>query len=161
MPTEQTGNAGDNPAATLSPYHSWRPPALYNERLNPAAQLDAEETIAFMLFSARDAEEGEGAGLDEETCAELGRRVLLTVLAQFRPDLMREPINRDAVAAASLDPTLFLLTRAMLGDFLRKNLDIFFETQLDGIGVAEREPVMLMARAIANLLDPDGDSPAS
>jgi hypothetical protein len=44
------------------------------------AQISAEKAIAYQIFEA---------GLqDEDACAQLGRDILLSVLAEFRPDLL-------------------------------------------------------------------------
>jgi hypothetical protein len=56
----------------------------YNETLDPGEQINTEEQIASLIFRA-----SEGSlekGLDEDTCAQLGRDILLLVLQQFRPD---------------------------------------------------------------------------
>lgn len=62
----------------------------YNDTLTAADQVDAEEAIASLVFQheATATDTGEPRPLDEEDCADLGRRTLLLVLARFRPDLM-------------------------------------------------------------------------
>jgi hypothetical protein len=55
----------------------------FNEKLSPDDQISAEEAIASHIFEA---------GLqDEDVCAQLGRDILLSVLAEFRPDLVEGP----------------------------------------------------------------------
>jgi hypothetical protein len=54
----------------------------YTDKLDPEVQVDAEESIASILFDS---------GLqEEEFCATLSRAILQTVLAKFRPDLCVE-----------------------------------------------------------------------
>jgi hypothetical protein len=48
-------------------------------RLPADQQLKMEEGIAAAIFESTDT--------DEETCADLGRSILKTVLREFRPDL--------------------------------------------------------------------------
>lgn len=62
----------------------------YNDTLDAEQQVDTEEMIASLIF---DAEEKSVWGveehhLSEEECAQLGRDILLRVLAEFRPDLV-------------------------------------------------------------------------
>ncbi len=56
----------------------------YNEKLDATDQVDAEEMIASMIFDTRD----EDRQVCEGDCAQLGRDILLAVLAKFRPDLV-------------------------------------------------------------------------
>lgn len=62
----------------------------YNDTLDADDQISSEEMIASLIF---DAEENAVKGGDEpvfteEECAQLGRDILIRVLAQFRPDLV-------------------------------------------------------------------------
>jgi len=56
----------------------------YNDSLGAEDQIDTEELIASILFDGVD----EDGHLCEETCGQLGRTILLAVLAKFRPDLV-------------------------------------------------------------------------
>lgn len=56
----------------------------YNDGLAAEDQIDTEELIASILFDERD----EDGRLCEESCGQLGRTILLAVLAKFRPDLV-------------------------------------------------------------------------
>lgn len=58
----------------------------YLNKLSPSAQVDAEEQIAATIFDYCCSQGADGIP-SEEDCAELGRRLLLQVLAEFRPDL--------------------------------------------------------------------------
>jgi len=61
----------------------------YNDKIWPEDQVAMEEAIAAKIFDFEGATEEDG-GLGEEECAELGRDILLMVLAEFRPDLVEE-----------------------------------------------------------------------
>lgn len=53
----------------------------YTDEMDADEQISMEEQIARTIFDRVDA--------DEETCAELGREILLMVLANYRDDLVR------------------------------------------------------------------------
>ncbi len=56
---------------------------LYSDKLDPDDQITAEESIASIIFDYT-------SGLiEEEDCAELGRKILREVLREFRPELIR------------------------------------------------------------------------
>lgn len=55
----------------------------YNDKLDSAAQVDAEEKIAAAIFDRV-------ASVPEEVCSELGRTILHIVLSDFREDLMED-----------------------------------------------------------------------
>jgi hypothetical protein len=57
---------------------------MANPRFSPEAQVEAEEMIASIIFDFAypDGEEAPG----EESCAEMGRRILRSVMERFRPD---------------------------------------------------------------------------
>lgn len=57
----------------------------YNDKLDSKTQVDAEEMIASMIFDCYQEYEER---LCEEGCAQLGRDILLRVLAEFRSDLV-------------------------------------------------------------------------
>lgn len=54
---------------------------MYNDKLNTDEQITAEEQIASVIFDYTD------GAVQEEECAELGRRILHGILQKFRPDL--------------------------------------------------------------------------
>ncbi len=63
----------------------------YNDKMDAVDQVDAEEMIASMIFdyeTGAQRMEGEEQELHEEDCAQLGRDILLAVLAEFRSDLV-------------------------------------------------------------------------
>lgn len=55
----------------------------YNDLLDATEQIDMEEAIASELYDEQD----EAEPLDEESAANLSRRILKLVLKKFRPDL--------------------------------------------------------------------------
>lgn len=55
----------------------------YNDTLDPAAQVDMEESIAAAIFDR--------LHCSEEKAQELGRRILQLVLVEFRPDFFGKP----------------------------------------------------------------------
>ena len=57
----------------------------YHESLDANVQITAEEVIAGHIFDKTSGE------VDEETCADLGRTFLRSVLSAFWPDLFEEP----------------------------------------------------------------------
>ncbi len=58
--------------------------SYYNDNLDPDQQITAEEQIAAYLFdNFRD-------GFTEEKAAEASRSILLKILEEFRPDLIKE-----------------------------------------------------------------------
>lgn len=65
----------------------------YNDKLNAAEQVEAEEAIAAMIFDAP------GNELNEGEAADLGRRILGEILRRFTPHLVErvaepEPFRR-------------------------------------------------------------------
>jgi len=72
----------------------------YNDRLDPDQQVTAEEEIAAVIDRYQEHFKAKH-GLDEmpfgeEDCAELGRRILLVVLQEFRPDLIAGADDEEA-----------------------------------------------------------------
>lgn len=69
----------------------------YNDKLDPNRQITAEEKIAAMICEDQE----EHGDLNEWDVSNLGRNILLQVLAEFRPDLIAsgsdssEPVSRD------------------------------------------------------------------
>lgn len=60
----------------------------YNDKLDADHQISTEEQIAALIF---DTFTGEScAGSTEESCADLGRRILYVVLREFRLDLFAD-----------------------------------------------------------------------
>lgn len=59
----------------------------YSDDLDPDEQVDAEEEVTAIIF------EGQGFEGSEEEAAELGRKVLYSVLSRFRPDLFDTEID--------------------------------------------------------------------
>ena len=53
---------------------------MYNDKLNPDAQISMEERIAMHLF--------DNSSIREEEAAQMGRDILLMVLEEFRKDLI-------------------------------------------------------------------------
>lgn len=64
----------------------WTPPALYNDRMPGEDQITLEEGVAAMIHGAAD----DDGRISEECAAELGRRIVLTLLQRARPDLFRD-----------------------------------------------------------------------
>lgn len=69
----------------------WTPPALYNDRMSGEDQITLEEAVTSMIHGAAD----ENGRISEECAAELGRRIVLTLLQRARPDLLRD-VREDA-----------------------------------------------------------------
>lgn len=59
-----------------------KPQALYNDRLDPDEQITLEGQVSAIIFDTL-----RRRSVSEETAAELGRSIVLAVLARARPDL--------------------------------------------------------------------------
>lgn len=62
----------------------------YNDSLNAADQIDAEENVAAIIFDHPEVECG------EHTATKLGRTIVYAVLRRFRPDLFEEGADGQA-----------------------------------------------------------------
>lgn len=70
---------------------------MYADALNADRQITMEEQIAAVIFDWKPSGEvseteccPQDPYLTDEDCAEMGRRILLMVLQEFRPALVRE-----------------------------------------------------------------------